>query len=484
MDVLATDTRRPLDPAVVSAHVLLPHQVFSAISHQYPKVLATGLGSASGGLRHFWDRAIASDDPHLHAHPLLEKGEGWQDRAIPLTLYGDGARFARVDSLESIAWSFLLSRESTWSKRYVCASFVKSAEWGKDTWRSIWLVLAWSFNAMFDGRHPESDHMGRPWPPGPLGARHAGQLLTREGYFGVIHRVCGDLDWYHKRLELRVAAGANLPCAWCDGGRPPHPPFLHMQPHAQWLSTVHVPPAPVPSAQPIWNISGVSKFTVALDLMHTADLGVYQHFLASCLHTLLCDSGLRGSLSEREAELWGHMRQSYSVERASTRITVLSRSLWCDVQRPHATWPILKTKAAETRCLLKPVLDLCVRYNTGTPRDQARVTAAQHLFRWQTTISGASNFLSDDEHRSAMRSLWGFMQQYHSLSFDAERREVKVFHMVNKFHMLVHLTACAKHMNPILAQTYGFEDLMGRMKRIAVASKSGLKACMVSSSMF
>ena len=485
VDVLAKNNINPLDSISVAAHLLLPHQMFATLCDEYPKVLRTGFGSAPGGLREFWRAAIASEDPHLHGHPVLDLEEGWQDLAIPLTLYGDGARFARVDSLEIIAWSMLLSKECTWAKRFVSAAFVKSAEWGKETWKTIWEVLAWSFAAIFRGRHPELDHRGDPWHPDSYGSRHAGQPLSRAGYFGVVQRVCGDLDWYQKRLGMRVAPAGNLPCAWCDGGRPPaHPPFLHLQPSAAWIQTVHVPPAPAPSSHPIWTIPGVSKFTVALDLMHCLDLGVLSHFLGSSLHTLLYDNDMRGTLVEREAELWTRVRGCYAENAVPTRVSSLTRSRWCDADAPHTAPPVLKFKAAETRYLLLPVLDLCERYGRGTPRDDARLIAAEHMVRLLGAFNREGTFLSDASHRAVMEHMWGFFEAYHALNADAAGRDLKVWHLVNKFHMLVHLCYSSRFLNPVLLWTYGYEDLVGRMKRIAMASKSGLKTCMLSSSIF
>ena len=404
---------------------------------------------------------------------------------MPLTLYGDGARFARIDSLEIVAFSLLLSKEATWVHRIVSACFVKSAEYGTSTWQAIWDVLVWSLNAVFAGRHPELDHLGRPWPEGSYGAQRAGKPFSPEGFFGVVHRICGDLDWYHKRLGLRVASAANLPCAWCDGGRPPlHPPFLHLEPHAAWIPTIHVPPRPAPSHHPIWQITGVSQFTVGLDLMHTLDLGVLAHFEGSVLHSLLFDNEMRGTLVQRESELWQHLRASYSTHKTPTRITSLQRSLWCDPSKPHVTWPVMTTKAAENRQLLVPILELCRHYDSGSPRDAARVRAAEHLRRLQATFDAAPPFLSEADVRSVEESVWAFCYQYHALSAEAATRGVRAFHIVNKFHMLIHLTLAAKFLNPRLLWTYGYEDLVGRMKRIAVASKSGLKASMLTSTIF
>eukprot|EP00969_Alexandrium_andersonii_P048047 2108804-Alexandrium_andersonii.AAC.1 len=66
--------------------------------------------------------------------------------------------------------------------------------------------------------------------------RHKGEPLTSEGFFGITYSVQGDLDWFHKSLQLRVAPGGNLPCCWDDANRSSHP-FLDLRPDAAWMGT-------------------------------------------------------------------------------------------------------------------------------------------------------------------------------------------------------------------------------------------------------
>ena len=77
-----------------------------------------------------------------------------------MTIYGDGARFARSDSLELVTMSFLLVTEATWMNKYVLATIVKTAEKKPQTWTIIWAILKWSFECMFTGKHPATDHTG------------------------------------------------------------------------------------------------------------------------------------------------------------------------------------------------------------------------------------------------------------------------------------------------------------------------------------
>eukprot|EP00969_Alexandrium_andersonii_P168312 7440867-Alexandrium_andersonii.AAC.1 len=117
---------------------------------------------------------------------------------------------------------------------------------------------------------------------------------------------------------------------------------------------------------------------------------------------------------------------------------------------------------------------LCNTYNSGSPRDMARLAAAVHLARFYEVLNSATHFLTDDEHDLVMAAVWGFNQSYTQLAMDASNRGRLQFNLVNKNHVLVHMALGAKFLNPTATWTYPYEDLMGRAKRVAMASKAGL----------
>eukprot|EP00969_Alexandrium_andersonii_P065280 2875502-Alexandrium_andersonii.AAC.1 len=141
------------------------------------------------------------------------------------------------------------------------AVFVKSclAKSG-GTWASIWAILVWSLNCLFAGAHPATQHDGQPWPKGSFGARQAGRPLVPGGFFGVVHRIQGDLDWFNNSLKMRLSPMSNAPCAWCEGNRSTRP-FLHLAPDAAWVRTIKKPPEGAPSDHPIWGLAGVGLFS-------------------------------------------------------------------------------------------------------------------------------------------------------------------------------------------------------------------------------
>ena len=70
--------------------------------------------------------------------------------------------------------------------------------------QEVWDIISWSFEAVFDGRFPKSDHNGVEYTADSHPAEYAiaGNDLAG-GYFGVIWGIKADLDYLAKGLGLR-----------------------------------------------------------------------------------------------------------------------------------------------------------------------------------------------------------------------------------------------------------------------------------------
>ena len=295
------------------------------------------------------------------------------------------------------------------------------------------------------------------------------------GYFGVIYRLAGDLDWYQKRLGMRVAPAANLPCPFCDGGRPPHPPFLDLRKVAGWLRTIKPYTMEPPSSHLVWTIVGVGLWCATIDPMHSGDLGIVAHFVGNCFHTFLFDGPLRGSLEDREQQLSDLVNEVYAALGETSRLTNFGRWLWTDVQRPHQEYPVLSAKASECRHLVRVIARLCERLSQGSGRDNARLQASLHLEQYYDILGKSAHFLAPPDHDAAVDHMFGFMHHYQRLACDAASKGATQWNVVNKHHMMVHQALQSKFLNPESTWTFPYEDLMGRMKRVAMASKSGIR---------
>jgi hypothetical protein len=84
--------------------------------------------------------------------------------------------------------------------------------------------MMWSFNALFEGRWPNIDHLGRPYDPQSSEGQLAGQYLAparSTGYSAILWSVKGDWDYFSKTLGLK-SYSANAYCDFCeiDKGHP------------------------------------------------------------------------------------------------------------------------------------------------------------------------------------------------------------------------------------------------------------------------
>ena len=69
------------------------------------------------------------------------------------------------DSVLVTNWTGLLAKGTTRNLSCFMAAWpysitAKQAHHGSDTWRSIWKVLRWSFDALASGKHPSVDQWG------------------------------------------------------------------------------------------------------------------------------------------------------------------------------------------------------------------------------------------------------------------------------------------------------------------------------------
>ena len=209
--------------------------------------------------------------------------------------------------------------------------------------------------------------------------------------------------------------------------------------------------------------------------MHCLNLGIEGHLFGSIFHTLVYDGAMPGTADARVNAIWEIIRSEYRRLKSKCRMSRLQRSLWCNVNSPHADFPFLKLKAAENKDLVPVMVTLCNMYNSGSPRDIARLGVVVQLARFYDIINNSDAlFLRPRQHELAMEVVWQFSHLYNQLAMDVAANNRLLFNIVNKHHMFVHLALNTKFLNPAATWTYPYEDLMGRLKRVAMASKSGL----------
>jgi hypothetical protein len=458
----------------VEAKLLLPHQLFAHIGTTQPELFETFKGA---GLRSFWAGALAAGDPHLHAHPVLAR-EGYEDLAVPLFIYGDAAPFSKSDSIEVMSFGAALCREGTWQAKYMLASWVSSSQVKGEggTWDVFLRVIVWSLNALFSGVHPDRNYDGSSWGADTPEHRLAGSPLVPGGFWGVVHGICGDLAWLQERVRLHnCAPNARNPCPFCLCDRVDLP-FKDLRRGAAWQATVKIPPQPRPSTSPFFDLTGVTLFSVRLDMMHVFDSGFVPHFTGSVLWLLIFDHELPGrTIRMRVNALWSQVSTLYRELGIGNKVARLDLSSFCDPTRPHADYPTTKRfKASENRAFLPVLAALCTRYNSGNNRDRLRLQCAENLVEFTRITGGAGHFLTAAEVEASRAALFAGLEAYMRLSAIAANVERRLlFNVVNKHHFCAHLASHQQYLNPEICWQYQYEDFMGRIARVCAACTAG-----------
>ena len=169
----------------VLTSMILPHQLFSYIYNNRPTVWKATLCPSESLLQRFWQ--TNAQHPQMEDHPVKLK-TNWKSRAIPIAIHGDEVP--------------VLGRGKCWSKSFLnfswygllafCSMGLCTADyvfwiWGvfdtyletenADTIDEFLVVLCWSLQALFSGKHPTHDHRGLQHFGLPLFVVLAGRIL-------------------------------------------------------------------------------------------------------------------------------------------------------------------------------------------------------------------------------------------------------------------------------------------------------------------
>lgn len=219
--VPALDTKAPAGEAEAHFHMFLLHLMIGSFFESYPNLVEHCF--APGKAEMFWNQ-VAKDDPRLWGSPVAwekancpDKWKEKQKKTILLWIHGDGVEFS-TDSLllftfggclnglqESQASSSGLKKsqsnasvKSGLKQSHVIDTAFHMAGWPKsatasNTWDEPFSILAWSFQCLWTGVHPNKDWKGKP-VTGVM-ARLQGQPITKDNLRFYVWNMLGDLEY-------------------------------------------------------------------------------------------------------------------------------------------------------------------------------------------------------------------------------------------------------------------------------------------------
>jgi hypothetical protein len=158
--------REPVHEALQS--MLLPHELFAAIYHNYPRAWQQSLVPSEARLMAFWE--AQKDHPQFLGHPVRKRAN-YQSRCVPISLHGDDVPVTGVGKtwtgkITQWCWASMIGRGPTTAMLFwIFALFerlrVRAADGTETTLHAFFKVLRWSFGILFHGVWPDRDHHGR-----------------------------------------------------------------------------------------------------------------------------------------------------------------------------------------------------------------------------------------------------------------------------------------------------------------------------------
>jgi hypothetical protein len=275
---------------VATTSMMLPHELFATIYHQYPVSFKKRILGA--GPEPFWD--AVKHHPQMTNHPLKLRG-GYKKRAIPIGFHGDGVPVTGIGKVSSrlmdvFSWTSILSGGKTIQVNYLIWGVYQVALSKGDvvTLDEFFTILKWSLEALNEGKWPRADHHKREYNPRSPQGKRAGTALAA-GYFGVLWGIMGDLDYFASDLGLPRFSAAS-PCTLCRCCNEGPAFWSDFRQNAAWIEECWTNEEWLAwdgrSTSPLFTMPGVTGLTVALDYMHCKYLGMDQYMFGSVMYVL------------------------------------------------------------------------------------------------------------------------------------------------------------------------------------------------------
>ena len=163
--------------------ICLPHDWFAFLAEH--NLLDDVLGA--NHISSFWHQ-VQDDDPKLTLNKCKDVA-GWKHKFIPLQFHGDAGPHTKTDSMMVNSIRSLLTDSSVDTSMLMLGAIPEACRASKrrckelglpfeeDTAIVVGKIWAWSFEALFQGKHPETDPFGNPWLKTSWRAKVAGKML-------------------------------------------------------------------------------------------------------------------------------------------------------------------------------------------------------------------------------------------------------------------------------------------------------------------
>jgi hypothetical protein len=203
--------------------VFLPHDWFECIaSHELMDPIFGARDVAE-----FW-KQVSDDDPRLFKNPMKQVSN-WKKKFIPFLVHGDGAPHHKHDSIQISSFKSMLTKLAVNMAMLLLAGLPEAMRCTEkrcndrklpflgNTEDFLGRYYVWSWNAVFEGKHPATDPWEQPFAAGSRRAKLAGQLLDPVRQLrGCIWRAPADGKHLSDEYGLPSHSSTEL-CMSCPG---------------------------------------------------------------------------------------------------------------------------------------------------------------------------------------------------------------------------------------------------------------------------
>ena len=148
--------------------------------------------------------------------------------------------------------------------------------------------------------------------------------------------------------------------------------------------------------------------------------------------------------------------------------------------KPHAQFPTLNTKGAETKHLLPAMCWVMEQLSDGSDLHDHMMTGLVAINKFVIVMDNADWVPTSRESHRMLRYAQRFLEHYAWLEAWAQQEERMLFHSVPKFHMFHHLAQFSEYLNPRACWCFKAEDWVGKISRIAASVVFGTKSTKLS----
>lgn len=486
---LPVEIPMPYTNGMESGHFLMPHEYFAAMfedEHQWKK---TVLPDATK-LQLFWESF--QHHPAMENHPLKRKAH-WKETTVPILLHGDEVPVVGVGkiwsrSAMSLSWMSLIANvlggKGSDIVFYIFGVFEKfciaSTPHALGTMATIWKVLHWSFQCMYQGSWPSHDYRGVPYPKNSLEARRAGKPLAGK-YTACLVQMGGDLDYFMKWLGCPNSTNHTTPCIQCKATYSGDTTWHDNRPESLWqrrLLKANNWRAHWNTTCEMLNLPGMNCWSIALDLMHNLYLGWAQHFFGSVMY-LLTHQCIVGQPLENLKLVESFIR--FEQKQDPTRNPYKQRLSKLSMFVKRTGFPKLKGRASDIRGL-DFALWKCFKNYMHAGNEQHELV---HFFletlvqvgELMETYSPAHGFFAIPEpHCTELYQKGCQMAQAHVVLMEHYAAlHIKLFNCTSKMHYVLHTFKLAKYIHPYNTWAFKGEAQMKAVQQLWKSCLSGNK---------